>query len=84
MRSGTSSPGVRRITDLLFAGSLAALDIAPAVPGVGVRMVWPRGVRLTDRAQALVAFAADQARSTDHRHRNVRPSRRGAHSTPVP
>ncbi|OMQ15889.1 LysR family transcriptional regulator, partial [Modestobacter sp. VKM Ac-2676] len=48
---------------------LAALQIDPAVTGVGVRMVWPTGVRLTDRSQALVSFAAEQARFTDYRHR---------------
>lgn len=75
----------RPAVDCSYEGlPLAALDIDPAVPGVGVRMVWPRGVRLTDRAQALVTFAAERARFTDYRHRNVSPARRADHSTPSP
>jgi DNA-binding transcriptional LysR family regulator len=67
----------RPATDCSYEGlPLAALDIDPAVPDVGVRMVWPKGVRLTDRAQALVTFAAEQARFTDHRQRDASPARR--------
>lgn len=47
---------------------LAAREIVPAVPGVGARMVWPKGVRLTDRAQALVSLAADQVLRVDTHH----------------
>ncbi|SFI79499.1 DNA-binding transcriptional regulator, LysR family [Amycolatopsis sacchari] len=38
--------------------------ITPEVPGVGVRMAWPRDVRLTDRAKAMIAAAVDQVRDT--------------------
>lgn len=32
-------------------------EITPAEPSCGVRMLWPRHVRLSDRAAAMVAFA---------------------------
>lgn len=50
---------------------LAACEVIPTAPSLGVRIVWPSGVRLTDRAQALVEYAAEQARFTDPRHRTA-------------
>jgi DNA-binding transcriptional LysR family regulator len=44
-------------------------EITPASPGGGVRMIWPRGVRLSDRAAAMVAFATEHARDIDPRMR---------------
>ncbi|MQA34430.1 LysR family transcriptional regulator [Modestobacter roseus] len=63
---------------------LTALEIDPPVAGVGVQMVWPSGVRLTDRAQALAGFAAAQARFTDYRHRNAGAARRADAGPPSP
>ncbi|NMR28360.1 LysR family transcriptional regulator [Arthrobacter sp. SF27] len=37
--------------------------IVPAVKPVGVKMVWPEAIRLTDRAEAMVTFAASAARN---------------------
>ncbi|MEI4271200.1 LysR family transcriptional regulator [Klenkia sp. LSe6-5] len=48
---------------------LATVPITPPAGEVGVLVVWPRGVSLTDRAQALVGFAAEHAHSTDVRYR---------------
>ena len=37
--------------------------IVPAVKPVAVKMVWPEAIRLTDRAEAMVSFAASAARN---------------------
>ncbi|MEU1984538.1 LysR substrate-binding domain-containing protein [Nocardia sp. NPDC019395] len=44
-------------------------EITPADPSGGVRMIWPRGVRLSDRAAAMVAFATQHAHDLDPRIR---------------
>ena len=44
-------------------------EITPANPSGGVRMIWPWQVRLSDRAAAMVAFAAKHARDLDPRER---------------
>jgi len=44
-------------------------EITPASPSGGVRMIWPRGVRLSDRAAAMVAFATEHACDLDPRMR---------------
>lgn len=44
-------------------------EITPAGPSRGVRMIWPREVRLSDRATALIAFATEHARDLDPRVR---------------
>ena len=46
---------------------VAVREITPASPSGGVRMIWPRGVRLSDRAAAMVAFATEHARDLDPR-----------------
>lgn len=44
-------------------------EITPASPSGGVRMIWPRGVRLSDRAAAMVTFASEHAHDLDPRIR---------------
>jgi DNA-binding transcriptional LysR family regulator len=52
--------------DMSYEGlPLVARDPTPAVAGLGVRMIWPSATRLTDRAEAMVAFASTHARHTD-------------------
>jgi DNA-binding transcriptional LysR family regulator len=46
---------------------LAVREITPADPSGGVRMIWPRHVRLSDRAAALVTFATERAGDLDPR-----------------
>jgi DNA-binding transcriptional LysR family regulator len=68
-RLGYSVLVQRPAIDCSYEGlPLVAREISPAVPSTGVQMVWPQGVRLTDRAQALVTFAAGQARFSDPRY----------------
>jgi DNA-binding transcriptional LysR family regulator len=38
--------------------ALVAKPLSPAVRPLSVKIVWPRGVRLTDRAEAMVGYAA--------------------------
>ena len=52
-------------------------EITPASPAGGVRMLWPRHVRLSDRAAALVAFAAEHAYDFDPRTRRKAADLRG-------
>jgi DNA-binding transcriptional LysR family regulator len=42
-------------------------EITPAGPSGGVRMIWPRNVRLSDRSAAMVTFATEHARDMDPR-----------------
>lgn len=52
----------RPVVDASYEGlPLMAKPITPAVPPVGVKIVWPSAVRLTDRAQAMVDFAVEAA-----------------------
>jgi DNA-binding transcriptional LysR family regulator len=44
-------------------------EITPAGPSGGVRMIWSRQVRLSDRAAAMVAFATEHASDLDPRVR---------------
>ena len=44
-------------------------EIEPASPSGGVRVMWPHGVQLSDRASALVAFAKEHASDLDPRTR---------------
>ncbi|MCG3754218.1 MULTISPECIES: LysR family transcriptional regulator [unclassified Amycolatopsis] len=48
---------------------LALCDLEPAEPAANVVMMWPREVRLNDRAAALVEFAARNADRLDPRRR---------------
>lgn len=63
---------------------LVAREISPAVQSTDVQMVWPHGVRLTDRARALVTFAAGQARFSDPRHGAVGARGRFGSNTSTP
>ncbi|MDI9933206.1 LysR family transcriptional regulator [Rhodococcus sp. IEGM 1354] len=51
---------------------VAVREITPANPSSGVRMMWPRGVQLSDRASAVVAFATEHAHDLDPRTRRRR------------
>jgi DNA-binding transcriptional LysR family regulator len=44
-------------------------EITPTSPSGGVRMIWPRQVRLSDRAAAVVAFTTEHAPDIDPRMR---------------
>jgi DNA-binding transcriptional LysR family regulator len=46
-------------------------EITPATQSGGVRMIWPREVRLSDRAAAVVAFATQHASDLDPRTRRA-------------
>jgi DNA-binding transcriptional LysR family regulator len=48
---------------------LTVREITPADPSGGVRMIWPRAVRLSDRATALIALAGEHAHDLDPRVR---------------
>jgi DNA-binding transcriptional LysR family regulator len=48
---------------------LVVREITPADPSGNVLMIWPRHIRLSDRAAALVAFATEHARELDPRIR---------------
>ena len=62
----------RPAVDFSYEGlPLVAREITPEVPSVGVRMIWPTDVRLSQRAQAMVAYAADHARHADRRQRGI-------------
>jgi DNA-binding transcriptional LysR family regulator len=57
----------RPAVDSSYEGrTVVAKPIVPAVKPVAVRMIWPEAIKLTDRAEAMVAFAANAARNTRH------------------
>jgi DNA-binding transcriptional LysR family regulator len=55
----------RPAVDRSYEGrAVVAKPISPAVSPVAVKMIWPESIRLTDRAEAMVAFAASAAPNT--------------------
>ena len=52
---------------------LVVREITPDDPSGNVLMIWPRHVRLSDRAAALVAFATEHAHDIDPRMRRMAP-----------
>lgn len=54
----------RPAVDATYEGlPVVARPIAPAVKPVAVRMIWPEAIRPTDRARAMVAYAAAAVRN---------------------
>ncbi|EMY33030.1 transcriptional regulator [Arthrobacter crystallopoietes BAB-32] len=55
----------RPAVDRSYEGrAVVAKAITPAVKPVAVKMIWPEAIRLTDRAEAMVAYAASAAPNT--------------------
>jgi DNA-binding transcriptional LysR family regulator len=62
----------RPAVDRSYAGlPLITREITPADPSGNVLMIWPRHVRLSDRAAALIAFATEHAHDIDPRMRRL-------------